>query len=316
MRSLILLFLLAGLAPCRLQAQVKLTKSKAITQQPAIYKDTSYKAFQAKLRDIMKTASGRKTNFAAVKTFFENNRVMLQGLKKRYNITGASSGNGNKYIAMKDKPLAGLANVQQLYTSNFTDDGPFNMRAYYYAIEWEVIEQPGKLVWNSPNFSTTNGSFEIGPSAFVALNFRKVPDAREIVGMRLEFHYSFEMGGWDSEGGETTARLVFQANPNTFQSTAYNSLPDNHMKGSIRYDKNMKSVATLFHKKTTDYVDDFSFSKDTVFTIEGYVTPGDNNIGFSIGIAYDETKTGGDGAYHFGEFTLKKIVVHYLKAGD
>jgi hypothetical protein len=287
------------------------------TKKLAVLKrDTAYKRFQSELAAIMKTAKGRKTNFAAASSLFANNKAILQGLKKRHNLSASviKQGNSNQLVTANDHPAARLTKTVGMLGNiyNYELTGPFTSVALprFEEMGWESTSSGNKIT-----FTRREGDIlDIGSAAFYFPVNIRVPNDPRVVGLRLEFEYEFFMAGWETEGGELSALLGFWAG-NNFNSPGYEVLNNAPVVHGMEYLDYFKKGATFYNKTFTE-IDDYTASRNSSFYIEGYVTPG-TTCNFKLAAGYSTNSIAGDfGSYHYGEFELKKVAVKFLKAGE
>jgi hypothetical protein len=293
-------------------------KSEQENKLAVLKKDTAYKRFQTQLATIMKTAKGRNTNYAAVKTLFEKNKLMLESLKKKYKLVGSvkAADNSIKLTIYEDRAifikLKNTVLASNLY--NYDKTGPFDPfygKLDLLAMKWHTIESGYKI-----SFTSSNDKINLGSSAFGFHVPITVPNIPEIVGVQLEFDYSVFLTGWDSEGGDLSTILGFSAGY-TFNSPSYEALPvstvmDSNNDGFPHYYK----LARLFLNRDFNEMDDYVYTREGTFTIESYVTPGKTYHTMLVAGYTQDSKIGDWESYHFGEFELKKVRVKFLKAGE
>ncbi len=285
----------------------------------SLRQDTAFIRFEGKLKELMKTAKGKQSNYAAVKKLFSSNSTMLQGLKKRYNLGSAITSNGsqNKFSADKRPSLVGVVKGPTANIYSYTLNGPFSGTNINrgYAMAEEINRVGNKLSWINTYSYTPERSIKLGWAGYYHTAEITVPNNPLIIGVRLEFDYSFYTAGWDSDGGDLYTILGLWASEE-FSSPAYSSLETSEIASALYPPGPVyKKAKQLYYRQFLNTVD-FGYSDISKFVIEGYVLPG-KNFTVKLAAGYTDASTMGYfGGYHYGEFELYRINVTFLKAGQ
>jgi hypothetical protein len=311
LKKIFLLFTLTVISVA-LQAQKK--------QWEEIAKDSSYKVFQAKLKELSQMAKGKQTNFAAVKKLFLDNKIQLEALATRYKVDLAQPVKDKPAVGNKTKiiPLQGVRavdNGKALYKAPFKikDALSDNRYARQYT-KLDFYDNEGRATYSFLD----NGLFADQPTALRQIGYKevfwgekiKIPNNPLYVAARIEIEYSYLYTGWDTYGAYFQPMVGLFVSDN-FRSVEFSNLP------GFMYEQRWKQIALAdyrFQIWENASIKDFMFSKDTSFQIEGYITPG-SEITIKAGFGMTSGNSIGNyGSYHYAEFQLKKIIVTYLKA--
>lgn len=290
-------------------AQTEDTRHRA--KLTALNKDTAFKRFQSEFNAIMKSANKSNSNFARIKTLFTTNRILLKSLKTKYNLQ-------KKPITIASKSV-GISKVRPSLFSKVVDTvtytTPYTAKETYPGLNNEpfyssIDDQSGKIIWT--HISSPGDSKYLSPYINSFKQTIMVPANPVIVAMRIKFHYSYLLTGWDSEEGMFNTSIRINASSG-FSSPAYNNMTINNQTSELM---NWRTLASSDYFQKFEEMHDYSKTKDASFEIEGYVVPG-TSVDFKFGIVYYPGSFTGDfGAYHYAEYHLKKMEVTFLKAGN
>jgi hypothetical protein len=290
-------------------------------------KDPAYITFQKEFNALVKSCKGANTNAGAFKKLFTDYRSLFTalytkaGMKPSQPMSVNRSRMNTKLVAAFNSPA--LKNVVAM------------------AMQSDFLPPFDKSWWNSghpitndpPPFDTAGSSFASGKviatvnsaispgKAYLGIYGRgytkkiKFTNNPEVLAAKIQFHYSFDYTGWDTYGAKTAINLILRTSNNNFNSSAYDELPPPSPFHALN--DRWKVIANLLpiDSVTTDF-DEIHLAADSVFSIEGYITPG-SETDFMFGFAYPQgTNRGLNGCYHYGEFILKKITVTYYKSAQ
>ena len=312
-RICILNLLLICLITPSLKAQVPATMEQDKEKLVALQNDALFKPFQRKVRNLLKSAKGRSTNFAAVKALFETNKSLLQQLKVKHNLPAVKKQEVIEYeLSIISQEMAKLKTPVKVVTytpaysekeihdyiggrSDRTYESGSNENTGKIAITTSV--QPGRTHWYDKYVSVFRQSV-------------KVPADPTIVEARVKFYYTYFSTGWDTESGVMNTGLVINTSSN-YISPAYNNFATYNGGPNMADWKKIVVVGSERFENLRDY----SITKDSTFTIIGNVTPG-STIDFKLGMCFKpySCRVGSFGAYHYTEFILSKIEVSYYVA--
>lgn len=299
-------------------------------------KVAGYKAFTEDMQVLLRKASPKNTQAAAVKALLLKNKGILEGIYNRINVSKPAPGgdsrttkSGSKKIDlsgnefMKFRPLGN--SMIQIKTAPF--DGIFrhhnqanNPRVPDTSLSNSSI---GKLVtvyaYPPPvlAYYLTTGQMMYGYKETFT-----VPNNPAIVAARITCEYDWSSTGWDTYGSEHSIDLTI--------ATAGMNGPDINALLAKKYSNGFNSTpwycqavnlvpATV---QTTEF-EDYTVGQDSCsITFSGYVFPG-STIECRIGIGNVnpsrtdfQTLGGVNGFYQYTYFKLKKITVNYLKAEE
>jgi hypothetical protein len=291
-------------------------------------KDPAYIGLKADLAALSKSAKGRNTNANAARALLARNSELLKAIYKRANLEAPQPMDGRQPKKVQLKPgLQSMLLSKAILMGeklNKTETPPYDK-------EWHG----GDYVYMSGVPDTSSSVFLAGktvmsygmPASPIAIRLGQyiqgykqnftVPSNPAIIAAEIKLEYSFIYDGWDSYGARLGMDLVL--NIKNISGTDYNNLPDYYLQNTNygAYNTNHKHIATLYPSDTieTDF-GEFHAAADTSFTVSGYVTPG-TVIELVMGAGYDKyTVRGLNGSYHYAEFILKKISVHYYKTAN
>jgi len=277
----------------------------------ALNKDTAFKRFQSEFTAIMKTANKSNTNFASIKTLFTANSILLKSLRTKYNLQKRSLIAPKSSVSVSKIRPALFSKVVEtvMYTTPYTAK-VLHPNTTALPVEINPDDQSGKIIW-----TYTSSPGDPKPIPHYIHCFKQtinVPANPVIVAMRLKFYYSYFLTGWDSEVGQLGTSIRINAGSG-FNSPAYNDMTINNQTSELM---NWRTLDWSDYYQGFEEMHDYTKTKDTSFEIEGYVVPG-TTLDFKFGIVhYPGSYTGDFGAYHYGEYHLKKIEVTFLKAGN
>jgi hypothetical protein len=285
--------------------------AKHRTKLAALNKDTAFKRFQSEFNTIMKTADKSNTNFARIKTLFTTNGVLLKSFRTKYNLQKRTLTTPKNSIGVSKIRPALFSKVVEtvMYTTPYTAK-VLHPNTTTIPVEISPDDQSGKIIWTH---TTSPGDSKPIPHYIHCFKQTiNVPANPVIVAVRLKFYYSYFLTGWDSEVGMLGTSIRISAGSG-FNSPAYNNMTINNQTPELM---NWRTINGSDYYQGFQEMHDYTQTKDTSFEIEGYVVPG-TTLDFKFGIVhYPGSYTGDFGAYHYGEYQLKKIEVNFLKAGN
>ncbi len=292
-------------------------------------KDPLYIKLKADLAVISKNAKGRNTNAAAARALLARNSELLKSLYKKTNIEAPKPMNAYR----QKKVLAGRPGLQSMLLSKaiFMGEKLNKTKTPPYDKEWHggdygymsILPDTSSSVFSAGktvmSFGTAPNPLAIRLGNYIQgykQNFT-VPTNPAIIAAEIKLEYSFIYDGWDSYGARLGMDLLLEVK--NISGTDYINLPDYTLTNTNTpsYNVKHKHIATLYPSDTIDTdFGEFHAAVDTSFTISGYVTPG-SVIELILGAGFDKnTVRGLNGSYHFAEFILKKITIHYYKTAN
>jgi hypothetical protein len=300
------LFLLTSIS-CFAQTDDELHRIKLT----ALKKDTAFKRFQTEFNAIMKTANKSNTNFDRIKALFTTNSILLKSLRTKYNL--------QKRLLTAPKSSVHISKIRPALSSKVVEKvtyaTPYTAKVVHpntttIPVEISPDDQSGKIIWTH---TTSPGDSKPIPHYIHCFKQTiNVPANPVIVAVRLKFYYSYFLTGWDSQAGMLGTSIRISAGSG-FNSPAYNDMTINNQTPELM---NWRTLDWSDYDQGFQEMHDYTQTKDTSFEIEGYVVPG-TTLDFKFGIVhYPGSYTGDFGAYHYGEYHLKKIEVNFLKAGN
>jgi hypothetical protein len=296
-------------------------------------KDSAYIKFRAEVEALSKTASGSKTNAAAVRSLFVKNGYLLSNLYTKANVDAPKAMNVQKQTRTSNKVIIGKAMPwYKLMTGNndfikvetppydatirMSDEaGLNNMYPDTSGSQFPAgITRMIYLTVPNPNAKRKTGQYLQGFSQSFT-----VPTNPAIIAAEVKFEYSYFYTGWDTYGANVGMDLAIEAN-DKITGPEYNALPEyvspNGVSASSTH--RWKLIAELYPFTTivNDFTEFHSEGNNESFTFGGYVTPGSTfNLKMVMGFKKNTTR-GLNGSYHYAEFILKKITVKYFKTAN
>lgn len=335
----LLLILLMTHSSITVSAQRKLLSADSVTViafTREAQKQPGYKVFSEEMKALIKKASPANTQGVLVKALLLKNKVMLEGIYNRMNVSFPGNGGnrrtqnvtaktkdishtefnklrplGNAMVKIKTAPFDGVFRHHNYGNSPRTPDTSLSNSKIGKLVT--VYAYPPPVI----AYYLYTGQMMYGYKQSFT-----VPNNPTIVAARITCEYDWSFTGWDTYGSSHGIDL-------TIATTGING-PDINNLLARKYDNNQNSepyycqaVNLLPATVQTAEYEDYLIEQDNCsITFSGYVFPG-SSIECKIGIGNVNasgqpfhTFGGVNGFYQYTYFKLKKITVTYLKAGE
>ncbi len=289
-------------------------------------KNAEYVKMRNQLASLVKTASPKNTNAAAVKALLARNNRLLKGLYTNAGIEPpqVKSANVSSHLQImrtnkeilsmnisKFKPLNPLLKVIK---------PPYDDKAFHHN-NYAVMDPDTVL----SNFATGKIAMSLASDGWaeemgLGLNnniFQQeitIPSNPLIVAAEIKLEFSYLYTGWDTYGSVRALYTLLRTQG--LEDVQNSAWPEFDFKtGSYFPPFRITGAIQPLDSIQTDF-DDFIISGSDSIVMHRYILPGAKfNLEFGLGIPYD-TRRGEIGCYHYAEMTLKRITIKYLKAGE
>ncbi len=318
MKKLLLFLLVVLSGTFLLNAQNLINAENNSKMKLSIRKDTGYQRFESELKQLANKAKGGNANAVAIKKHFAQNASMLKKLYAKNKI-GVVKPVAISTVAIQTPKILGeisrskiIATKPRSYTPAYDNQFLGGFLIPSRCVEQGSNPATGKLGYRYDGIQETASSLG-GNTASFTQKFQ-VPDDPLLVTARVEFQYSFMCTGWDTKNASFGIGLYI-LKPNNFNCPAFDALPliKENPNPFVERWRRVKNLTPQYN--ITEDFRQFNHSMDGNFIIEGYITPG-SELNFRIDAGYRLEDTDGlYGAYHYGEFKLKKIIITYYRAG-